>query len=1429
MDIPYLEFNDSIDKLDKSMIYIGDTVVLYSSLDVIPLKSKNIDDQLKEFISSNTTFKVINNFINDGGSTSKTYIIIKSIKTKKTIKSIEYKVHINNIKCIIKRKSQKKPLKELTGIVQTFKVSGEEGMPNIFDNRYFPNYATDNLVETNDRILIDIYSKNIVNNFSFKETEIELRTFQNEAKYGGFKNTINSYQFKNLVDFFSQSGMFYSITDEPNESLDILLEDIPNLRFTISGRDDIFKFCSTNKITQVNTELIYKDKLTYKNDKELFKEAHTDTYYTKHFGKIRKDNDFSKGVFNLYSLRTKLGGKLEIPFSKTTDHLTWELNRDIITPDDSMSDTLNKAEKDLSRYKLLTRNNGTKFLKLFRLKSRRSFMYNDFIRIDLTKTKMSKESVIQKGRFIDIHKRPTYNFIDSDVVNQEEKYECEIEILNIHLVESSRKLETLNTQIGIAMNIIKYMNSIINERVGFVHTNIKDYVLDIYNLHVQGIMKARCETLGKKYYPDRYTDKYISPHVKSFELFNLAEGYNININRDYCVTDKADGLANLLFVVGTKELDISHLDISSTLRNKLEGGLYFIDSNLQVYNSYMELSGPGKKASYILNGEFLNFDKVRRPMNSYGIYDIYLYYSEDVSSRPLLRLEALVDKSSAIKGMNDGSPIYEVSPDVTDGEPVYEIYTHTDSSLWSREDFIRKFLTLDKNENPVLSRHEDDDDPLLRWKNLDIFGKEFLVGDESSSIFSKSNEIWEGKEEKEYKLDGLIYTPIHDPVSYNEKKTNYSLFQWTTWDKNLKWKPAEDNTIDFLIRFRKVEWKSFRDSKIFKNEVRGKTSSKDKYFVVEFYNTGRVGVYNKTKPVRFQPDKEVDLVGLLKIDNNKTFDLEGNEIKDDTIVEVSYDKDLNEYDCFNILRTRYDKTYQYKYLIHKQKNEYKKIQKAIELTKEKFLTNSQRSFRNYVERRHFKVKKSNGVFKILSTIKELEEYFVDYSDVFVHEKYNFGNAVFVANNIWGIIHEPVTEKMITTGEDIPELETISSKYYLPEFKRRIDSMTIDLQKYHNKVIKTNSLLKKVSNLLHSGNSGINIRLLDLACGKGGDIWKWRESRIKRCIGIDINSDNINNSENGAWVRYGKMKDSIKGSPPDMEFLCMDTSQNILERFPSKFKQESSFHIVSVMFALHYFFKDKDTLDGLIKNIDEHLEDGGYFIGACFNGKRIFKTLKTKDNITISKKGSVLLSIDKLYKTSTFTDTKASLGKEISVYMHSIGTTNNEFLVNFDYLDKELKKIGITREEVVDFKDIVISDSELKQLKLTRMSPEEKEISNFNSIFIYKRQITKPSPVLKTSKKRKIIKRKPKSKESGPKKPKPKKKPKEKKPREKKPKEKKPKEKKSKEKVSKDTPPEVVEDSNEVEKSDGKAVPKKKIIKKTKKIKKIKKIKKASEE
>ena len=54
-----------------------------------------------------------------------------------------------------------------------------------------------------------------------------------------------------------------------------------------------------------------------------------------------------------------------------------------------------------------------------------------------------------------------------------------------------------------------------------------------------------------------------------------------------------------------------------------------------------------------------------------------------------------------------------------------------------------------------------------------------------------------------------------------------------------------------------------------------------------------------------------------------------------------------------------------------------------------------------------------------------------------------------------------------------------------------------------------------------------------------------------------------------------------------------------------------FDIGSCQFALHYFFENSDTLQGFVRNVAECVKEGGYFIGTCYDGRKIFDSLKDK--------------------------------------------------------------------------------------------------------------------------------------------------------------------------------------------------------------------------
>ena len=176
--------------------------------------------------------------------------------------------------------------------------------------------------------------------------------------------------------------------------------------------------------------------------------------------------------------------------------------------------------------------------------------------------------------------------------------------------------------------------------------------------------------------------------------------------------------------------------------------------------------------------------------------------------------------------------------------------------------------------------------------------------------------------EFEYPIDGLIFTPRSSPVApITERKGD-------TWLRVYKWKPASHNSIDFLVSFKMGE--SY-DPVLGQRVVRGnlfvsRTPGSDIVYPCETLTgeykppemPAELRVVSETRdrvPSPFQPTapKSPDAYQILIPVNPKgvPVDMEGNRIEDNSIIECARDVDKGRW---KIMRTRYDKTYQYRVL-----------------------------------------------------------------------------------------------------------------------------------------------------------------------------------------------------------------------------------------------------------------------------------------------------------------------------------------------------------------------------------------------------------------------------------------------------------------------------------------------------------------------------------
>jgi hypothetical protein len=372
----------------------------------------------------------------------------------------------------------------------------------------------------------------------------------------------------------------------------------------------------------------------------------------------------------------------------------------------------------------------------------------------------------------------------------------------------------------------------------------------------------------------------------------------------------------------------------------------------------------------------------------------------------------------------------------------------------------------------------------------------------------------------------------------------------------------------------------------------------------------------------------------------------------------------------------------------------------------------------------------------------------------------------VANSVWNSIHEPITVSMIRNGNEQPaedELKAmigfreaeITKTYYLRSAPKESIALVSGLQDFHNKYIKNELLLKTA---LRTGKN-----ILDVACGKGGDLWKWINGGARNVIGIDYAGENITNPKDGAYRRYLEAKQKVHQRVPNIAFVIGNSSKRIVTGEAGANPQERDIlrsvfgkenpqgavpsyiekvmagtfiggaDVTACMFALHYFFESESTLSGFLQNLSDTVKPNGLFIGCCFDGNRVFQLLRgtpLHESIVRTENDVNIWSITKEYEQHEFLADETSVGMAIDVEFISIGSKYREYLVSFDYLVSRLEKIGfrlLNEKELAELNlkhstntfDVSHSMAAAQKMNFTMMD-SVKEFSFLNRWFIFKR-------------------------------------------------------------------------------------------------------------
>eukprot|EP00761_Pharyngomonas_kirbyi_P002018 gb/GECH01002022.1/.p1 GENE.gb/GECH01002022.1/~~gb/GECH01002022.1/.p1 ORF type:complete len:355 (+),score=92.51 gb/GECH01002022.1/:1-1065(+) len=160
------------------------------------------------------------------------------------------------------------------------------------------------------------------------------------------------------------------------------------------------------------------------------------------------------------------------------------------------------------------------------------------------------------------------------------------------------------------------------------------------------------------------------------------------------------------------------------------------------------------------------------------------------------------------------------------------------------------------------------------------------------------------------------------------------------------------------------------------------------------------------------------------------------------------------------------------------------------------------------------------------------------------------------------------------------------------YETRNESEIIGLRKFNN----------WVKSVLIQSYVTYGAHVLDLCCGKGGDLKKYSIAEISRYVGADVAKKSLVD----AVDRYSSMN-SVQF---ESKFIWTDCSKYDIVR---ALDDNEWFDVVSCQFSLHYTFESEAAAQMLFRNASVRLVPGGAFIVTTLDAEVLVKKLREQGN------------------------------------------------------------------------------------------------------------------------------------------------------------------------------------------------------------------------
>lgn len=251
------------------------------------------------------------------------------------------------------------------------------------------------------------------------------------------------------------------------------------------------------------------------------------------------------------------------------------------------------------------------------------------------------------------------------------------------------------------------------------------------------------------------------------------------------------------------------------------------------------------------------------------------------------------------------------------------------------------------------------------------------------------------------------------------------------------------------------------------------------------------------------------------------------------------------------------------------------------------------------------------------------------------------------------------------------------------------------------------------------------KVLDLGCGKGGDLQKWSKARIADYVGVDIAAMSVDQA-------YHRWQDLQSRAGKDGRFggffRPIDAFMNSLSEVVPPSRLEKPFDVVSMQFCMHYAFETEFKAKTMLKNVTQWLRPGGIFIGTIPNDQLLMERLDE-----LPPDATDLSWGNNVYSIRFDNRIKRTYGQRYSFFLKDAVDDVPEYVVHWNNFESLAESYGLKLEFKNSFHEIFAENHEvpafadlLKRMKVvdengeSHMDPDQWEAANVYLGFAFRK-------------------------------------------------------------------------------------------------------------